>query len=157
PKPAGDELGSGLGASPNALFMVGLDGEIAAINKQTGAVITTFTIPGAEHGLTYAGSRNSLFVAVNDSPTLKEITTTGTVLNTITIPDIFRGLGFSSSTGILFGTRAGLLYAVNPDTGAGLPGYPVQVKDLALHGLNKTGALASDEVVTEFCGDGIVN
>ncbi len=157
PKPPGQEPGSGLGASANSLLMVALDGVITAIDKQTGVVQSTFSINGAQQALTYAGSRNSLFVSVNDTAVVKEVSLGGTVLNTLTVPDILRGLGFSSSTNILFGTRAGLLYAVDPDTGAGLPGYPVQVKDLASHGLNKTGALASDEVLLEFCGDGNVN
>src|SRR5205085_631968 len=45
-------------------------------------------------------------------------------------------------------------YAINPDTGAGI-GAPVQITGLST--LLKTGALATDEVVSEFCGDGELN
>ncbi len=157
PKPAGNEPGTGLGVSTTTLFLVGLDSTITPVNKATGVAGASFVIPGASHGLTFAGSRDSIFVTVNDSTTIKELSTTGAVLNTITVPAVFRGLGFSSSAKVLFGTRAGLLYAVDPDTGAGLAGYPVDIKNMSLQRPNKTGALAADEPVLESCGDGRVN
>ena len=157
PKPAGNEPGTGLGVSTTTLFLVGLDSTITPVNKATGVAGASFVIPGASHGLTFAGSRDSIFVTVNDSTTIKELSTAGAVLNTITVPAVFRGLGFSSSAKVLFGTRAGLLYAVDPDTGAGLAGYPVDIKNMSLQRPNKTGALAADEPVLESCGDGRVN
>ena len=154
PKPPGLEPGSGLGVSNSSLYLVSLDFVITAVDKTTGAVQTSFTIPLASHGLTFAGSRNSLFVTVNDSPTVKEVSPAGVVLNTITIAATVRGLGFSSSSNILYGTRAGVLYAIDPNTGNAI-GSPAQIQGLST--LLKTGALAADEVLSEFCGDGEIN
>jgi cysteine-rich repeat protein len=157
PKPAGPlEPGSGLGANTKSVFLVGLDGSITEIDSTTGAVKSSFTIPGAQHGLTFAGSRSSLFVVVNDSTTVKELALDGSVKNTITADSIFRGLAFSSSSGILYGVRGGTLTAVDPATGATLAGYPVQIHDATIN-LLKTGGAAADEPVLEFCGDEIVN
>jgi cysteine-rich repeat protein len=154
PKPAGLEPGSGLGVSDTKLFLVGLDGIVTAIDKTTGLNPTTFAITGGSHGLTFAGSRNSLFVTVNDSATVKEVSLAGVVLHTLAIPAVVRGLGYSSSANVLYATRSGVLYAIDPDTGAAI-GAPVQITGLST--LLKTGALATDEIVSEFCGDGELN
>ena len=156
-KPAGSEPGSGLGVSATTLFMASLDGVITRINPVTGAVQGTFAVTGGQHGLTFAGSRNSIFEVVNDSATIRELSTTGALINTITVTpaEIFRGLGFSSSANVLYGTRAGKLWAVNPNTGAMLAGYPVDITDTAGAGVFKSGAAAADEATS--CGDGQVN
>jgi cysteine-rich repeat protein len=159
PKPdPGTETGSGLGASATEVYAVSLDGKITRLDPNNGTVLGSFSIPGAEHALTFAGSRGTLFVSVNDSSTIKELDLSGNVVNTIIGPDIFRGLGFSSSSNVLFGVRAGQLWAINPNNGALLPGYPVEVIDPA-NGLRvpKTGAAAADEPLLVSCGDGEVN
>lgn len=159
PKPGGSiEPGSGLGASKTSVFLVSLDGTITEINSTTGAVLNTYVIPGAQHGLTFAGSRSSLFVNVNDSNSVVELTPAGAVLNTLATDSIFRGLAFSSSSGLLYGVRGGFLWAVNATTGATLAGYPVSIHDTANNiTLLKTGAAAADEPLLEVCGDGTVN
>ncbi len=156
-KPAGLEPGSGLGVSATSLFLVGLDGIVTRVSPANGAVQGTFAIAGGEHGLTFAGARNSVFVVLNDSETIAELSTTGVLLNTITVNPaaIFRGLGFSSAANVLYGTRAGKLWAVDPDTGAVLTGYPVDITDELGAGVLKSGAAAADESVS--CGDGQVN
>ena len=154
PKPAGNEPGAGLGASATEVYAVDFNGNIFRLDRLTGNLLGSFHIAGAEHALTFAGSRGTLFVSVNDTSTIKELDLSGNVLNTIVGPDIFRGLAFSSSSNVLFGVRAGQLWAVNPNTGAALPGYPVDVIDPA-NGLRvpKTGGAAADEPLLEFCGD----
>jgi hypothetical protein len=75
-------------------------------------------------------------------------------LRPMAVPADFDGLAYSSSLGSLFGvTHEGLLYAMDPDTGAVLPGYPIS---MAAYGqpVAKTGALAADEAVDERCNDG---
>ncbi len=157
PKPAGLEPGSGLGASKTSVFLVSLDGVVTEIDSTSGAVLNSYAVAGGAHGLTFAGSRSSLFVVVNESTSIQELSPAGAPLNTIVAGDIFRGLAFSSSNGTLYGVRGGLLTAVDPATGATLPGYPVQIGDLATGvRLNKTGAAAADEPLLEFCGDGAV-
>ncbi|MCC6765484.1 MAG: hypothetical protein IT293_12565 [Deltaproteobacteria bacterium] len=158
PKPAAPlESGSGLGATATSIFAVSLDSAVTEIDSTTGAELNSYAIAGAANALTFAGARGSLFVVVLDSTTIQEITPAGTVLNTIVAGDIFRGLAFSSSNNVLYGVRGGFLTAVNPDTGATLPGYPVQIGDLATGvKLNKSGAAAADEPLLEFCGDGTV-
>ncbi len=159
PKPAAPlESGSGLGATKTSIFLVSLNNYITEIDSTTGAELNSYIVDGAAHGLTFAGSRGSLFVVVYDTTTVKELSPSGSLLNTLTAGSIFRGLAFSSSSGTLFGVLQGFLWAVNPDTGATLPGYPVQIHDDATNlKLLKSAAAAADEPVLQSCGDEQLN
>ncbi len=157
PKPAGTEAGSGIGATKTSVFLVGLDNVINELNPTTGAVLNTFTIPGASQGLAFAGALNRLLVVVHESTTIKKITLAGADDGSIVVPELFRGLAFSSSSSTIFGTRGGFLWATDT-SGNLLPGYPVQIHDDVTNVTPlKTGAAAADEPVLEECGDGQVN
>lgn len=157
PKPPGTHPGSGMGISENGLFLLDLDGTVTRISPVDGTVLATFVVPQTQLGLTYAGSRGTLFALLNDTTQVREINaTTGATISTLNVPGVFRGLAFSSSNGVLYGTSSGSLWAVNPNTGAVLPGYPVDITEGGVKTL-KTGALASDEILLEVCGDGQVN
>ena len=154
-KPPGVEPGTGLGVSTTSLFLIDLEGVITAVDPLTGAVQSTFQIPGSSGGLTFAGSRNSIFASLDNA--IEEFSPSGTLLNTLPVNDFFSGLGFSSSSNTLFAVRTGQLFAFNPDSGALLAGYPVDIVDPST-GIRvpKTGGLASDEIAS-VCGDGQVN
>jgi len=157
PKPAGNQAGCGMGISKDGLFLLDLNGNVTRISPVDGAVLSSFTVTDAALGLTFAGSRGTLFALIGDSTVVREVNaTTGATINTINVADIFRGLAFSSSNGVLYGTRSGTLWAVNPDTGALLPGYPVDISENGVKTL-KSGALAADEIDAEVCGDNEVN
>jgi cysteine-rich repeat protein len=157
-KPPGNEPGTGIAATKTSVFLVGLDNVIDELDSTTGNVVHSFVIPGAMHGLAFAGSLDRLLVVVNDSTSIKRLLLNGTDDGTIVAQDVFRGLAFSSSTSTIYGVRSGFLWGVDPATGATLPGYPVQIHDDAT-GLRliKSAAAAGDEPVLESCGDGQVN
>jgi hypothetical protein len=155
PKPGNPLAGGGLGVSKTSLYVVGdFDDTITAISPLDGSVQGSFAIPGAKEALTYAGSRGTMFVRVGDGAQLAEVTQAGTVVNTITIPVNITGLAFSSSANRLFGVVTGKVYALDPDTGALLPGYPVDVYGAEGYRVPKTGAAAADESEPpEICGN----
>ena len=157
PKPAGNHPGSGMGISEAGLFLLDLNGVVTTISPADGTVLNSFTVNEALLGLTFAGSRGTLFALLNDTTQVREVNaTTGATINTLNVAGVFRGMAFSSSNNVLYGTRAGTLWAVNPDTGALLPGYPVDITENGVK-TPKTGALAADEIPSEICGDGEVN
>jgi hypothetical protein len=145
PKPAGSR-GAGLGVSSSSLFMVGYGGEsILAISPINGAVQSSIVVDGATQALTYAGSRGTLFVRIGDT-TIAEADLNGTIVNTFDAPVTLNGLGFSSSAERLYGSVDGMLYALDPDDGTVLPGYPVQIRDGQGNPRSASGGLAADEI-----------
>lgn len=146
PKPAGK--GAGMGVSSSSLYVVGSDDDvITAISPIDGTVQSSIGVPGAKQALTYAGSRGTLFVRVGDEGAgVAEVALNGTVLHSFVTPVPLNGLAFSSSSNRLYGVVSGLLWAFNPDTGAVLAGYPVQVTDAVGNPRDSTGGAAADEV-----------
>jgi cysteine-rich repeat protein len=151
----GPTAGAGLGTSGTSLFGVGVDDEtITAVDPADGSFQSSFGLSQAKSALTFAGARGSIFVRVGDSATIDEVLPNGTVLNTIPSPVNVSGLAYSSSLNRLFAVVIGTLYAMDPDTGALLPGYPVRITGADGYRVPKSGAAAADESVPEpFCGD----
>jgi hypothetical protein len=140
--------GDGLGVSAMSLFAVH-QGVVTVVNPLDGAFQLSYGVDFATQALTHAGSRGTLFVRVGDVGNIAEIQPDGTLVNIIAGPTALTGLCFSSSLNRLFGVRSGLLYALDPDTGALLPGYPVEITDPQGQGVPKTGACAADEVAEQ--------
>lgn len=150
----GDQPIDGLGASEDALFAL-VWGRVFVLSPVDGAVQGTLDVELGRSALTYAGARGTLFVRIGDERQVAEVSLTGTVLNTISIPENVTGLAFSSASGVLFAIAGGHLWGLDPDSGAVLPAYPIQLVDASGRWVEKSGALAADEVdpAGERCGN----
>jgi Zn-dependent metalloprotease/WD40 repeat protein len=112
------------------------------LDKTTGAVVTSWTIPTAYEyhygSLSYAGGRGSVFIAEGSVGVIREHDLmSGAVLREFNAPNYaVNGLGFSTVTNTLFaGSYDGNVYSLNPDDGSVLDSIradlPYGVADLA--------------------------
>jgi hypothetical protein len=153
PRPGANPI-MGLGVSATALFALEL-GTVWVLDPSDGRVRSSFGLPGAKFASTFAASRGTLFVRIGDLRSVLEVAPSGMLLKTMTVPDNYGGLAYSASARTLFAATDGRLSALDPDTGAMRPGYPVQVTGPGGLPVDKTGALAADEVDPdgEICGN----